>query len=148
MGKVNKTGKNLTPLATHDAVLPSLAILASTKSAGLTISALTQDLPTRNTTSDHLQDVPSQISHELFRQWCENIAALAEVIAQLCGDLLDWNEIDGLHLIFRQGDIVHFRAAGNAPELRCYSEAASAERAATLTQTVLELIRQRIMKAA
>lgn len=145
---VSKAGKSLTPLATRDAVLPSLAILASAKSAGLTISALTKDLPARYTASDRLQDVPSQISQELFKQWRENIAALAEILAPLCGDLLDWNAIDGLRLIFLQGDIVHLRASGNAPELRCYSEAASADRAATLTQTVLELIKHRIMQAA
>ena len=35
----------------------------------------------------------------------------------------------GLRFELKSGDVVHYRPSGNAPELRCYTEAATAERA-------------------
>ena len=32
------------------------------------------------------------------------------------------------------GEVIHYRASGNAPELRCYAEAASEERADQILQ--------------
>ncbi len=40
-----------------------------------------------------------------------------------------------------RGDIIHLRPSGNAPELRCYTESATPERAASLGGEVLEMIR-------
>ena len=39
--------------------------------------------------------------------------------------------------VFKNGEIVHLRPSGNAPEFRCYAEAKSEERAVELTQKVL-----------
>ncbi|WP_348652039.1 hypothetical protein [Rhizobium sp. 007] len=33
------------------------------------------------------------------------------------------NNVDGLRLTLEDGRILHIRASGNAPELRCYIEA-------------------------
>jgi phosphomannomutase len=43
--------------------------------------------------------------------------------------MLATNQTDGLRASFANGDIVHLRPSGNAPELRCYAEADTAERA-------------------
>ncbi|MGV3492197.1 MAG: phosphomannomutase, partial [Devosia sp.] len=40
--------------------------------------------------------------------------------------------IDGLRFALTSGDTVHYRASGNAPELRCYVEGVTAERAKEL----------------
>ena len=41
-----------------------------------------------------------------------------------------------------EGDeIVHFRPSGNAPELRCYAEAATQERAGALVQACLQRLK-------
>jgi phosphomannomutase len=48
---------------------------------------------------------------------------------------------DGLRVSFASGDIVHLRPSGNAPELHCYAEANSVERARTLCQECLERVR-------
>jgi phosphomannomutase len=45
------------------------------------------------------------------------------------GGVASVNDLDGLRMTFDSGDIVHLRPSGNAPELRCYTEADSEERA-------------------
>ena len=49
---------------------------------------------------------------------------------------------DGLRVTFENQEIVHLRPSGNAPELRCYCEAATSERANELTQVALGLIKK------
>ena len=39
------------------------------------------------------------------------------------------SSIDGLRFELESGDVVHYRPSGNAPELRCYTEASTAARA-------------------
>jgi phosphomannomutase len=46
---------------------------------------------------------------------------------------------DGVRATFHNGEIVHLRASGNAPELRCYAEAATELRALELTRLALGL---------
>jgi phosphomannomutase len=46
--------------------------------------------------------------------------------------------IDGPRFTLGSGDIVHYRPSGNAPELRCYVEAGTAEAAQNLPQWGLE----------
>ena len=40
---------------------------------------------------------------------------------------------------FADGAIIHFRPSGNAPELRCYSEAETEEKARDLNARALQL---------
>ena len=46
---------------------------------------------------------------------------------------------DGLRITAKNGEVVHFRASGNAPELRVYVEAGTPERAETLLAWGLDL---------
>jgi len=43
---------------------------------------------------------------------------------------------------FSNGEILHLRPSGNAPEFRCYTEAATPERAVELCERALELLRR------
>jgi phosphomannomutase len=45
---------------------------------------------------------------------------------------------------FESGDIIHLRLSGNAPELRCYTDAASAERAEQLCRNCLDRLRPQL----
>ena len=45
---------------------------------------------------------------------------------------------DGLRITLADGCIVHLRPSGNAPELRCYAEADSSERAMHLVDETLQ----------
>ena len=47
--------------------------------------------------------------------------------------------LDGVRVTLAGGDVVHFRASGNAPELRCYAEAPGEIEAAELVRRGLSL---------
>jgi phosphomannomutase len=48
---------------------------------------------------------------------------------------------DGLRSTFADGDIVHLRASGNAPEFRCYAEASTLDAAKSLCIGALSRVR-------
>jgi phosphomannomutase len=48
------------------------------------------------------------------------------------GEVERLSAIDGLRFGLKSGDTVHYRASGNAPELRCYVEGVTPERAKEL----------------
>jgi phosphomannomutase len=48
------------------------------------------------------------------------------------GEIQSLSSIDGLRFALASGDTVHYRASGNAPELRCYVEGVTPERATEL----------------
>jgi phosphomannomutase len=65
---------------------------------------------------------------------------LAETLAPTAGALSHIDQTDGLRVTFENGDIVHLRPSGNAPELRCYAESASAQAAKMLCDACLKKV--------
>ena len=51
---------------------------------------------------------------------------------------------DGLRVTFADGLIVHLRPSGNAPELRCYAEADTAQKALAAMRHALGLVQTRL----
>ena len=47
---------------------------------------------------------------------------------------------DGLRITLANQDVVHLRPSGNAPELRCYTEASSPQQAQQLLSASLQQI--------
>jgi phosphomannomutase len=45
-------------------------------------------------------------------------------------------------MTFDNGEILHLRPSGNAPELRAYAEAATPTRANAMVQNAMELLKQ------
>lgn len=135
---LEKDGHVLQALPTRDAVLPMLALLASARAQGVKLSQLAHGLPPRYTASDRLQAFANARSGELLRQLSTSKAALAELLGPLCGEAMEMNQTDGLRITFENGEIVHLRPSGNAPELRCYAEADTQERAAALATACLD----------
>jgi len=127
----------LAALPTRDAVLPILSLLALARQKNLPLSGLRALLPARFTAGDRLQNYPPEAAAQLLAQ----LAAMAPGahLAGVSGKVAACNTKDGVRLSFDNGDILHFRASGNAPELRCYSEAASQAGAAALVQAGLAL---------
>jgi phosphomannomutase len=117
----------LAALPTRDAVLPILAALATAKGRGLSLAALVKSLPVRAALSDRLTEVPSDRSADFLRRLAEPGYA-AQFFAPV-GDVQSVSSIDGLRFGLVSGDTVHYRASGNAPELRCYVEGITPERA-------------------
>ena len=134
-------GKILAPLPTRDALLPALAVLAAAKAMNGKVSDLLKDLPKRYTASDRLQDFPVATSLELVSRLTSDRQAQLDYLASDGAKPIDMDTTDGLRIRFDNGEIVHLRPSGNAPELRCYCEAASNERAMQLVKNVLAKIR-------
>ena len=129
---VVRGGQTLTALPTRDAVLPMLALLCLARQQGTTLSQLSHALPARYTASDRLANFASGLSSALLARFSDDLTQAAQLLAPDAGKVVDVNVVDGLRLGFANGDIVHLRPSGNAPELRCYAEANSALRAAQL----------------
>ncbi|WP_336975241.1 phosphomannomutase [Sphingobium aromaticiconvertens] len=139
---IDHEGRRLPALPTRDAVLPMIAALVYAQRRGMTLSALQATLPARYTFSERLQNYPTDQSQALLSQLQEGteadiLARLTQMFDDLAGTAIAFDTTDGLRISFEEGDIIHLRPSGNAPELRCYTESASAERAAKLNEQVL-----------
>jgi phosphomannomutase len=129
---VLQDGRSLKALPTRDAVLPMLALLVLARKQGCKLSGLSANLPKRFTASDRLQNFATDKSRALLVQLQGDAVVLAQTLAPDSGAVVATNQTDGLRVTFANGDIVHLRPSGNAPELRCYAESETAERAALL----------------
>jgi phosphomannomutase len=115
----------LDPLPTRDAVLPLLCALGLAARRGVGVSEIVAELPLQYALADRLQDVPAEKSGAFLQRLGED-RAFAEAFFAPHG-IASLSTIDGLQFRTLSGDMVHFRASGNAPELRCYVEGSTAE---------------------
>lgn len=143
---VEAEGRSLPALPTRDAVLPMLAVLTQARRAGTTLSALQAQLPARYTFSERIKNFPTSRSQDLLAHLqagteAEVLERLMAMFGPLAGEAVAYDLTDGLRISFIDDDIIHLRPSGNAPELRCYTESATAERAASLNSEVLALIK-------
>ncbi|MCQ8128065.1 phosphomannomutase [Methylomonas rivi] len=130
-------GRMLAALPTRDALLPALVLLAMAKRQHCKLSALTANLPQRYTASDRLQDFPTANSQVLLAQLQQDDTACASLWGKALGSVAQRDLTDGLRLTFTNGEIVHLRPSGNAPELRCYAESDNMPRARDLVNLTL-----------
>jgi phosphomannomutase len=137
---VAKNNQALKALPTRDAVLPMLALLSMAREQGVALSKLSQNLPKRFTASDRLQNFSHEKSKAILNQLSSDLSITAKVLACDAGEIVDVNLTDGLRLTFANGDIVHLRPSGNAPELRCYTESPTEAKAKRLCESTLKLI--------
>ncbi|HCF06050.1 MAG: phosphomannomutase [Desulfomicrobiaceae bacterium] len=133
-------GRPVRRLPTRDAALPILAVLCSAARQGVRLSVLREALPQRPTASQRLTDFPTARSRELLRLVDADAALRQRICAAAQGELSHVDRTDGLRLIFASGEIIHLRPSGNAPELRCYSEAATSDRAEALVAGTLAAV--------
>lgn len=133
-------GHRLVALPTRDSLLPALALLAMAKQQGVKLSALSADLPKRYTASDRLQDFPTANSQALLAHLQSDGTAYRSLWGTELGAVARQDLTDGLRLTFANGEIIHLRPSGNAPELRCYAETDDVERAQQLVKLSLQRI--------
>ncbi|MCY1672985.1 phosphomannomutase [Novosphingobium sp. SL115] len=128
----------LTALPTRDALLPIVAVVL----AGDSLADVVAALPPRYTFSDRVADFPQGDSAALiaFLSAGDEAAQLGR-IARVFGDIAGFptgiDTTDGYRMSFADGAIIHLRPSGNAPELRCYSEAETEGRARDLNARAL-----------
>lgn len=132
----------LEALPTRDAVLPILAVLMQSKAAGSSVGRLVAELPERYTASNRLKNFPSHLSHARIDAMGGSAAAIESVFGHLSGSVKSIDKTDGLRIVFDNDEIIHLRASGNAPELRCYTEASSAERVSWLNDMCMQSLEE------
>ena len=132
-----RAGKELAPLPTRDAMLPSITALATARERGCRLSEILYDLPGRYTASDRITGVPSRKSLQLIEELTEDGAKLQHILSPAGTHPAHIDTTDGLRVTFANEEIIHLRPSGNAPELRCYSEAGDRHRAKILTSDTL-----------
>jgi len=137
---IYRNGRKLAAFPTRDAVVPMLALLCMATEQSCPLSKLANTLPARFTFSDRLQDFPTESSHALINRLRADPETLVVWLAPDSGAVASVDETDGLRVTFANGDIVHLRPSGNAPELRCYAEASSESRAKELCHACLAKI--------
>jgi len=141
---IARNGAVLKALPTRDAVLPIVAVLGLARESGCRVSEVARDLPPRFTASDRLQDFATELSHNLIARLEQDPARAGLLLAPQSGALAHIDTKDGLRVTFANNDIVHLRPSGNAPELRCYAEAATQADAEALCRACLRRIAETI----
>ncbi|MBA9070399.1 phosphomannomutase [Methylobacterium sp. RAS18] len=127
---VSLAGRVLPALPTRDAVLPILATLADARTREERLSALVSALDAGETGSDRLPEIPAERSDAFLARLSE--AAYLSTFLRPIGTPQAVDQQDGVRIELDEGRTIHFRASGNAPELRCYTEARSAADAQSL----------------
>ena len=137
--------KKLRALPTRDAVIVMLGILLLAKAQGKTVSQLAAGLPARFTASDRLKNFATEKSVAILAKFNSGSetgdkAAIGKMFGSICGNVASLNRTDGLRIVFANEEVIHLRPSGNAPEFRCYAEAATDERAREITAAALAKI--------
>jgi len=130
-------GRVLAKLLTRDAMLPILSVLGAAARERLSVAALVGRLPLRAALSDRLTEVPTEKTAGLVARLVDEPQFAAAYFAE-AGQIASLSTIDGPRFTLTGGDVVHYRPSGNAPELRCYVEGATAERAEVLLKWGLD----------
>ncbi len=136
---VTRNGHTLTALATRDAILPILGVLFSAQEKGLSLPELFDTLPPRFSRAALLRNFPRanglRIVELLTAQDSEAVATIIRQLEKFFKpedsfsgiERLDYT--DGVRIIFRNGEVAHFRPSGNADEFRMYAVADTQARA-------------------
>lgn len=127
-------GKKMAPLPTRDAALPIIVALVAGTAAG-SVAAAFAKLPQRATQAGMIDNFPTETSKAIVAKFSQDTPEVRQRIENYFsqekgfGAVTKINALDGVRIYFDNGDIVHLRPSGNAPQLRCYSVADTQERA-------------------
>ncbi|MDQ6996083.1 MAG: phosphomannomutase [Mariprofundus sp.] len=138
-------GRILSALPTRDAVIVPLTILMLAKAAGVSISELLLTLPQRFTYSDRLKEFPVELSQSRLAvlntgDAVADIQAAELMFTEAFGPVESIDVTDGIRITFASQEVAHLRPSGNAPELRCYNEAASDSRAVEMNRICMSIL--------
>lgn len=142
---IEMQGRRLRALPTRDAMIVILGVLLLAKKEGKTITQLAAGLPARFTASDRLKNFAPEKSRAILANFdsgseSADKAAVEKMFGGICGRAAGLDRMDGLRVTFANGEIIHLRPSGNAPEFRCYAEATTDERAREIIARALAQI--------
>lgn len=132
---ISKTdGRVLKALPTRDALLPIICALLQAIAKQQSVSALFAGYPKRYTQAGLIDNFPQTASQAILKSVASKSMAqkvMDEVLDQseTFGVVANVNNTDGVRVKFENGDVMHIRPSGNAPQLRVYSNADSQVRA-------------------
>lgn len=133
-------GAILHALPTRDAVLPALMLFSASRDCS--ISSLIAKLPQRYTFSDRVKDFPTETSMAIIARALLNPQTLIDDLGFSELLVASTDSTDGLRITLNNGDVIHLRPSGNAPELRCYSESTNINTAIKyVNQTLAKIVK-------
>jgi phosphomannomutase len=144
---VDLEGRQLPALPTRDAVIVILSLMHLSARQHRSLSQLVAALPPRFTASDRLKAFPREQSQAVLDHFTtgdpeSDLERAAAVFGDLCGKPLTIDRTDGVRMVFANQEVVHLRPSGNAPEFRCYNEAADDQRVRELNRACMARLDQ------
>jgi phosphomannomutase len=129
-------------LTTRDALTPIIATIIESKKRGLKISELLTELPARYTASGIIREFPPELANRKLAelQGTDYSDLVKSKFVKIAGLPIYANTIDGYQMEFENGDIIHLRKSGNAPEFRCYTESKTLAEAESLNNKCLKVL--------
>lgn len=115
-------GGTVAALPTRDAMLPIIATLLRARADNIPLSYLRNLYPMPFAHADRLPDYPTKTGTAFVAELSSGLDACTHWLTGL-GEVQSLDTTDGARITLANDRIVHFRPSGNAPELRCYSEA-------------------------
>jgi phosphomannomutase len=122
-------------------MLPILCVLGEIMARDQSLQEIGHSFGFKAAASNRLGEVATERSAAFVSRLERDEAFLAKVLAPL-GGVGGRDNRDGLRIIAKNGEVVHFRPSGNAPELRVYVEATTPERAESLLTWGLQVAGQ------
>jgi phosphomannomutase len=127
----------LAALPTRDCMIPILAVLHACKKTSQPLSRLISSLNCPVADSGRIENYPPEHAIILMNHLSASAQNRA-IFLQDIGKEQSVNTLDGVRITLSDGRIMHFRGSGNAPELRCYTEANTANAARDLLERGLK----------
>lgn len=143
---VEKDGRTLAALRTRDSLLPILCALSTIAATGRPLAEIAAGFGFLAATSGRLEGVSAEDSASFLKRLATD-AVYTGTLFEVLGGVAYIDNRDGVRITARNGEVVHFRASGNAPELRCYIEAKTESRADELLGWGLDLGRTQILES-
>jgi phosphomannomutase len=134
---IQRGGRELTALPTRDAMLPILCVLGEIAATRRPLSEIARCFGFKAAASNRLKNVATERSAAFVSRLRRDGAFASRLFAPF-GGIAHCDSRDGLRMTAGNGEIIHFRPSGNAPELRVYTEADTQARAEYLLKWWLE----------
>ncbi|HEV2563892.1 MAG TPA: phosphomannomutase [Microvirga sp.] len=144
--EIVREGRRLEALPTRDAMLPIICALGEIVAQGKPLAEIGAAFAFKAAASNRLKDVATDKSAAFVAQLQQDEAFRSDLMAPL-GGVAEVNARDGLRIKANNGEVVHFRPSGNAPELRVYVEAVTADRAEGLLEWGLAVAQRQVAAA-
>jgi phosphomannomutase len=136
-------GKRLGALPTRDAFVAIVIAMLAASEKQLKVSELFAALPQRFSQAGLMNDFPQAVSQKMIQRFDHDTLstrqALEPYFAKKDGfsAISSLNTLDGIRILFENGEVAHLRPSGNAPQLRVYSVADSQGRADEIVAAAL-----------